>query len=429
MTGLVLAAAAAASMWFYVIDVLKARQIADSMAKEIPRGNLSDLYPRWLGARELLLHHRNPYSSDVTFEIQEGYYGRRLDSSRPNDPKDQQGFAYPVYVVFLLAPLIGFAFHNVQIFFYWLLGVLTALNTLLWLRVLRWRLPPVPIATAICLTLGTFAAVQGIKLQQLSLLVTALLAGSAACATGGFFFCSGALLAIATVKPQLTAPLAAWFLLWAVSDWKSRRRFLSGFALTMAVLLVGAEIVLPGWWRMFAQAVTQYHQYTQNQSVIEVILDQILGDAAARVAGQIVALFAIIVCGLFAWRFRGEEKSEAGFVSITALVLALTVFIAPMYAPYNQLLLIPAILLLVRDRSMLRSRILHLAGLFGALLVVWQWLATLCLAVGYRIESREWALARWRWPLFTTLLTPVWIFMLIFFYVQRRREDHSPIRS
>src|ERR1700676_5274675 len=100
-------------MWFYVQRVLVPYQKADAAAHGRPRGNLSDLYPRWLGTRELLLHHRNPYSREVALEIQEGYYGRRLDAARPNDPKDQQSFAYPVYVVFLLAPLIGLPFPTV----------------------------------------------------------------------------------------------------------------------------------------------------------------------------------------------------------------------------------------------------------------------------------------------------------------------------
>ena len=101
-----LAVMAAASMWFYVDRILVAYQVNDAAAHQRPRGNLSDLYPRWLGARELLLHHRNPYGDDISLEIQKGYYGRALDPANPNDPKDQQGFAYPVYVVFLLAPLI-----------------------------------------------------------------------------------------------------------------------------------------------------------------------------------------------------------------------------------------------------------------------------------------------------------------------------------
>src|SRR6201982_4343315 len=105
---------AAAAMWCYVDYILIPHQQSQSASLGIPRGNLSDLYPRWLGARELLLHHRNPYGDDISIEIQKGYYGRALDSSRPNDPKDQQRFAYPIYVVFLLAPLIGFKFHDVQ---------------------------------------------------------------------------------------------------------------------------------------------------------------------------------------------------------------------------------------------------------------------------------------------------------------------------
>src|SRR5258708_35881023 len=179
------AALAAASMWFYVDRILVGYQVADAAARERPRGNLSDLYPRWLGAHELLRHHRNPYGDDITIEIQKGYYGRALDPTRPNDPKDQQGFAYPVYVVFLLAPLIDLPFHDVQIFFHWLLLGLTAASVWLWLRALRWRPPPLAIAICIVLTLGSFPAVQGVKLQQLSLLVAALLAGSAAFAATG----------------------------------------------------------------------------------------------------------------------------------------------------------------------------------------------------------------------------------------------------
>ena len=46
--------------------------------------------------------------------------------------------------------------------------------------------------------------------------------------------------------------LVAWLLLWAASDWRSRRKLVFGFGLVMALLLGGAEFVLPGWLRMFA---------------------------------------------------------------------------------------------------------------------------------------------------------------------------------
>ena len=408
--GSMLALLAAVSMWFYVDRILVGFQVADAAARERPRGNLSDLYPRWLGARELLLHHRNPYGDDITIEIQKGYYGRALDPARPNDPKDQQGFAYPVYVVFLLAPFIGFPFHSVQLVFYWTLIALTAISVWLWLRALRWRLPMLATASCVALTLGSFAAVQGIKLQQLSLLVSALLAGAVACVAGGSLFCGGVLLAAATIKPQLAWPLVAWLGVWALSDWRSRRRFLFGFGVAMVLLLAGAEIILPGWWRMFAHALQQYHRYTQNQSVLLVPWEY----------SGILIVGAGLACAFYLWKLRGEPSEAGKFGLATSLVLALTVLVVPMYAPYNQVLLLPAILVLVRDRTFFTSRsrgvrFLYLTAVFA---LAWQWIASLSLSAAYLLGWRAWALNAWKVPFFATFSLPVFVFALIFLDVQ-----------
>src|SRR5580704_1079493 len=187
-------------MLFYVQKILIAHQQVYAEAHERPRGNLSDLYPRWLGTRELLLHRRNPYSAEVTREIQNGYYGRPLDPDRADDPKDQQGFAYPLHVVFLMAPTVGLPFPEVQTGFRWLLVVLTLASVLLWLRVLRWQPSITVTAILMVLTLGNYAVVQGIKLQQLTLVVSALIAGCAAALVAGHFALAGFLLALATIK-------------------------------------------------------------------------------------------------------------------------------------------------------------------------------------------------------------------------------------
>jgi hypothetical protein len=414
---------AAASMWFYVIGILRAHQVADATARQIPRGNLSDLYPRWLGARELLLHRRNPYSQEIALEIQEGYYGRRLDPARSNDPRDQQSFAYPVYVVFLLAPLIRIPFPAVLTAFYWFLALLTAGSVWLWLRVLRWRLPLASLAIGMLLTLGSFPAVQGIKLQQLSLLVAALLAGSIACVVSGFLFSGGVLLALATIKPQLAWPLVTWLLVWTLSHWRVRRSLVYGFGLTMTLLLAGAEIVLPGWWRMFAEALGQYHRYTQNQSVLEVILGQLLGALGSgnwgHVGGQILGAMAVLGCGPVLWKLRGEPAEAGRFGDATALVLALTVLVVPMYAPYNQVLLLPAILLLARESRLLaHSRGLRFGFFAGAIALAWQWMASLALTAIYLLVSRSRAIEGWSWPFFATFAVPVIVFALIFFYMR-----------
>ena len=392
----------AASMWFYVQCVLVPYQQADATAHDRPRGNLSDLYPRWLGARELLLHHRDPYSSDVTREIQAGYYGRPLDPARPEDPKDQEGFAYPVYVVFLLAPTLTLPFSAVQVGFRWLLLIITIATVPLWLRALHWRPSKITTAILIVLTIGSFPAVQGIKLQQLSLVVSGLIALSAVLLMAGHLLLAGIALALATIKPQLVWPLAAWLILWAISDWRRRRRFLWGFAAATAALLGGAEYLLPGWMTKFRQAIAAYRQYTGGAGSL---LDVLVTPGWGRVISGLILLALAMVC----WRLRREPTGTAAFSLATAVVLAATVVIVPMVAPYNQLLLLPAVFLLIQHASTnwKRSPLTRLAYVVSGALVLWPWMATLGLSGAAFIFPAEAVQRAWAVPLYTSLGIPL----------------------
>jgi Glycosyltransferase family 87 len=406
VVGLALAVVASTSMWFYTNRILRAQQIADAVAHSRPRGNLSDLYPRWLGARELLLHRRNPYSAEITREIQQGYYGRALDLTRADDPKDEQGFAYPAYVAFLLAPTVNLPFDVVQQGFRRMLVVLAAVSVLLWLRVLRWKPSLGTVLVLIVLMLGWLPMVQGIKLQQLSLLVAGLLAACGACLAGGWLLLAGGLLALATIKPQLTWPLVLWLLVWAGSEWRSRRRFVFGFGLVMLLLLGGAQLLLPGWLRMFAEAIGQYHRYTHNQSVLVWLF--------GTIAGRILEAVSVLVCALCLWRQRGEPAGSAAFGRAFALVLALTVLIVPMFAPYNQVLLAPAIFALLRSEGSgeLILPAVRLSRAVGAVLLVWPWIATIGLSLAYLWLTPELRQRVWPMPFYSNFMVPVFVFGL-----------------
>src|SRR6476469_7246384 len=86
----------AASMYCFFYTVVSPAQQAEAAAKNSTSGNLSDLYPRWLGTRELLLNGRDPYSAELTAEFQKGVWGRAIDPRNPNDPHDETRFAYPL---------------------------------------------------------------------------------------------------------------------------------------------------------------------------------------------------------------------------------------------------------------------------------------------------------------------------------------------
>ncbi len=310
-------------MWLYVDRVLIAHQQADAATHDIPRGNLSDLYPSWLASRELLLNRRDPYSRELTREIQTGYYGRALDPARKNDPKNQQAFAYPVYVAFMLSPTVKLPFAEVQIIFRWLLAALTVISVVLWLRVVRWQQSFSSGFIVVLLVFSTFPVVQGIKMQQLSLLVAPLIAGCIYLLFKSKLVPAGIFLASAMIKPQLSLPLAAWLVLWSLSRPHLRWKFAVSFAVTMLLLVRGGEFLLPGWGHEFAHALKSYLDYNGTRTLMDELFTR-------TVALPIEVSLAAIVAAL-SWRSRKApvDSERDDFFWITATALALASFLTP----------------------------------------------------------------------------------------------------
>lgn len=397
---LVLALLMAASMWFYVQEVLIPYQLADAARYGRPRGNLSDLYPRWLGSRELLLHRVDPYSPQVTRQIQVGYYGRELDPARRHDPKDQQGFVYPVYVAFLLAPFLHLDFALVRAAFIWVLAGLIVATVLLWVKALGWQLSLSGKIAFILLVIGSFPAAQAIKLQQLTIVVSALLAGAMAAIAGGWLWLAGLLLALSTIKPQLVLPLLVYLLLWVIGEWRRRWTLLASFALTIACLWAAGEWVLPGWVGKFITALGAYRQYTGEVSSLTMLLTPMGGIFAT--AGLLAGLTVM------SWKLRRAPAVSPAFGLMTALVLSITVVVIPTPSPYNELLLLPAIIVLIRGwRRLARvGAVTRMLYLLAAGLLIWPWLGSLYLGLASLVEPPATVQRGWTLPLYTLLFIP-----------------------
>jgi hypothetical protein len=402
----------AAGLWLYSYRVLVPYQISDAEAHDRPRGNLSDLYPRWVGARELLLHGRDPYSSEVTREIQTGYYGRQIDASRPNDPHDEQGFAYPVYVVFYLAPTIRLPFALVQRGFLWLMVLLTSASTLLWIRVLRWSVSLWSQLSLVALTLGSLGVMQGLRIQQLSLLVAGLIALGIALLVSDYSVAAGVLLALATIKPQLVILLLVWLAIWSASDWRRRWRLVASFLATMTILTVASEWYLPHWIFRFWHAVQEYQRYTGTTSVLGVLI----GRSWSGVFELLTCVAFLGVC----WRERRHSITSDAFAFSVSLVLAATMLVAPTYAPYNQVFLIPALLVLLKDRRAIWQKSVANRFLIAvtAILVLWPWATSVVLAALSFLLPPQTVERAWPVPLWTVTHIPVAVaaLMLVHYY-------------
>ena len=365
-------------MTYYYYGLLLPLRQKDYRLTNAAAGNWSDLYPRWLGARELLLHGRNPYSPEMSADIQRGFYGRPLDTSNRGEPSDQESFAYPLYVVFLLAPSLSFSFPTVRLLFGIILVVITVASVFLWSRALRRRLNAGSTVLALLVAITSYPVLDGLHLQQLTLLVAALMAASMALLAGKRLFFAGVLLACATIKPQLVFVLLMGLAVWSFSRWRERKNLLAGFAVTQALLLAGAELLLPGWLGFWRQATQRYVAYVRPS-----MLNAILG---AR-TGLVVAGVAVCLVLLLFWRFRQHEPGSQHFNFLLVSALLVPTLLAPNAgaSKYNLVLLIPAALWLFSSGLALRPR--SVFARFSWLLafngLLWQWL--LALAVVFAV--------------------------------------------
>lgn len=390
--------------WRWAELILAPANGAIVLAAKRPIGNNSDLYARWLGARELLLRGRDPYSPELTREIQTGFYGRPLDPGNPQDPVAQESFVYPLYVVFLMAPTITLPFDVVKEIFRWLLLGAIACSVPLWMYALRFAPSRLVTFSIILLAVSSYPAVEEYFQQNLTALVLLFLAAAAAAVVRKWLVLSGVLLALATAKPDTVGLLVLWFLLWGLAKWKERSSLIWGFVGGLTALIGGAELISPHWFGRFLSEVLRYRTYGTDPSMVSALLPSRL--AMLVTLALLLALFG--VC----WKWRRAAATSEHFGWALAYIGTVTLMVIPKLAAYNQLLLIPALLMLARSTrtGTFMPRALTKAAFACQ---VWQWLGAVALSmVAYAVPANRLqsvALV----PLYTLLALPPLTFIAV----------------
>jgi hypothetical protein len=356
--------------WLYMHRILGPWEYQREVAHGTLKAPMGDLYPRWVGTRELLLHGRNPYGPGVSHEIQMAYYGHAVTQQYDpvsGRPIDEQRFAYPVYIVLLLAPTVHLDFAAVQSSALILLLLMTAVSVLLWLEVLRWH-PPRAVAAAITLfVLASPQVAQGLRLRQIGFVVSCLLALSAWCVRRNHLAAAGALLAFSTIKPQMVILPLLWFVIWAIAEWRKRWRLLAGFVATLAALVGGGEIILPGWVGYFLTGIAAYRRYFPVPSLLELAL--------GRTVSLICAAMAVAGLMVYGWRNRKAAADSPDWTLTLAAFLIVSQLVLPMVFPFNQVLLILPVLMILRDWTTLPTP----ARVAFIVCISWPWIAGLAL--------------------------------------------------
>lgn len=284
----------------------------------IPGGN--DFYPRWEGTRSLVMEGKDPYSPEVTLEIQEGMYGRPA-----REDEDQVAFAYPLYVSLFVLPFSFFSYPQAQALWLSALVLVSIGTVIIILRTLDWKRSPGGLLALSLWCLFLYPTARSVVLGQISIVVLALVALALWAMDRGWASLAGGSLALATIKPQMVFLIIPFLLLTSLR--RRRYRVLIGFFAVLAILVVLSSLVLPTWIPSFVGALSRYQDYTsiyrEGRSPLGVLAHYLL---PSRLSEWATVVSSLALAGYLAYMwisvFRGQvDALQAFFLTIIVSLL------------------------------------------------------------------------------------------------------------
>jgi hypothetical protein len=277
----------------------------------------ADFHSRWYGSRALLIERRDPYSAEVTAE---------LEAIRDPNQRDynSHSFAYPLHVIFVFLPLTFLDYEWTQAF--WLV-------TLQWVAIgiavgifayLEWRPRPLAALGIILALLLFYPVARTILLGQFTLHVALFLVLSLLFLKRGHDGWAGIWLAATTIKPQTIALVVLWMVIWAI--WQRRWRFVAGLVGGGAALLAASMILLPQWPLSFIRDLQGYAGLASGRYPLEVLLEPLWPEPPSLAILILSAALAVVLIWVLVRAIRsGDQESffRATFMTVTVGALVL----------------------------------------------------------------------------------------------------------
>ncbi len=414
----------AAGMGYYYSSVVLPYAASIRTAHQADAGYSfgTDFYPIWLTSRECLPQRRDPYTSEVTREIQTGLFGRAFGPLHSDDPSpDYRAFSYPAFVDFFGAWLAWLPFPVARIILAILLPVCVVASVRLWSRTMAWRASPIVLIIFTVFALSSYPGLEALYAQQFGLIVALLLSAGAAALVANRLGLAGCLLALATAKPQMSALLILYLLLWALANWKEHWRFAASFTATLTALIFSAWLVWPHWIAGWLQVLRNYRNYSRPP---------LLGYLFGHSTGVLLIGLALAGSVGLAWRTRRVLSASPQFALTVGLLLAVTtVTLLPEHAVYDHVVLLPGIMLILRfwDELWARGNVVRCMLALAAGALFWPWLAAI-LVIAARITSFSLGPALLFLPLRTAAAIPLVVLAVLFVAGRiRRRAVDEPV--
>ncbi|MEO0562409.1 MAG: glycosyltransferase family 87 protein [Chloroflexota bacterium] len=336
---------------------------------------MNDFLPRWEGARGYWLEGIDPYSEEAELNIQAMIFGRPAEAA-----EDRSLFAYPMYTVFYMLPLVGLDYPWASAVWIVILEVCLIGGLFLLLDTIRWRPSILMQVSLLIFIILNYFAFRGLILGQLSHLVFALTALTLWGLSREQDALAGVALALSTIKPQMGFLLVPFLLLWALRA--GRIRFVLGFVVMFALLMAGAFVLLPTWFEGWLSHVALYPTYTRDGSPVW-ILFEFYGGLSPYPGYAVRAVMAGWL--LWSWWQVLVNRRDERLLWTIAVTLLVTHTAGPRTATPHYMVFM--LILLVSMQMLAQRRASLLNAMLLALLLIVPWVHFLSTLVDGNLES------------------------------------------
>lgn len=317
-----------------------------------------DLYIYWVAGRNLLLEGNNPYSEQVSSQIQLGIHGRL---ALPGE--DPMRFAYPLFSLLLVAPLLQFSFD-------WAQAIWLSFSILSTFVLLRLTVPHTPHWIPVS-TIFFYPVVFGLILGNYVVLISSILIYCSTILllnqyviTKYHQFLIGGLLAFTTIKPQLVVllgiPLA--FEIYRRRQWY----ILSGFISLLSFFLISSFLLMPNWFTQWIEVLKLYSRDNPYTSPIEDFLSIFL---SPPIPGKVIlaATFVVIfIYGLCLILWLQKKISPLAIITISG---AMTFVLDPNGIAYDQIIFLLPVMVMIGISH--PPKMIHRLGFVFLILSTW----------------------------------------------------------
>ncbi|MGD8554140.1 MAG: glycosyltransferase family 87 protein [Anaerolineales bacterium] len=349
------------------------------------RGNylIWDIHPT-LVAANAVIEGKDPYSDEVTAEIQRQVYGR---PAAPNE--DVHAFAYPIYVAYLAIPLALLPLPWAQAAWLALLQLAILAGFLLAIDVWKWPRQRLARGGILLWCAVLYPVVWGFLLGQPALLAFAVIVLCVWAVARGSDRLAGVTLGLTWIKPQLAFLLFPGVLLWAI--FRRRHKVWLWATGTFAAIVLLPMLLQPSWVSHFIHRLFEYDQYSPFTPPAVLLAQACCAPVAPWLGPLIVGLFL----GATAWGWWRAIRSHrpADFLWAVGMTLIATTAVAPQTSTVNQVVLVLPIIGLVKHlfskgRGGWAAAVLLLV-FWGAALWLLSWLPPVATATPrYPVEHR-----------------------------------------